>query len=68
MQVKTAKTTVDITGNEILALIAEKISEATGEKVFLTSDQVAITYRYDKKADGKGYKKSDEIKRVRITL
>ena len=67
MNVKIAKTTVDLTGAELYQLIRDKVSEGIGREV-TERVQVDITYAYDKRADGKGYKKSDRIKRVRVTL
>lgn len=65
MKVTKKETTVDITGAELEAMIASKVQEALGEETAIA--KIAITYKYQKREDGKGYVKTDEIKRVRVT-
>ena len=67
MKIQKKETTVDITGAEIKEMLADKISFEMGEDS-VDIQNVAITYRYEKREDGKGYRKTDQIKRVRITL
>ena len=66
MKVKTAKTTVDFTGAQIVNMIKEKITEELGNAAKIA--KIDITYAYEKKEDGKCYRKTDLIKRVRVTL
>lgn len=66
MKIKEAKTTIDFTGREIVGLIKNKIQADLG--ITDSIKRLDITYAYEKKANGKGYKKTDQIKRVRITL
>ena len=66
MKIQKKETTVDLTGREIMGLIRDKIATEMGVGVEIA--KLDITYRYEKREDGKGYRKTDEIKRVRVTL